>query len=111
MPGAKASEKTESTKSPPTSYNYCMSEVQWKELEVTVANMSPEERLRLGRLLGKPQSSADAQSAVSSSAKSPAAKRSAHSSIGCMSDEAELLDEVVRNAMEARGNDPFRATQ
>lgn len=71
-----------------------MTQIQWQQLEATVAEMTDDEKRRLAAML------ADAASCQSSSSDNP--------SLGLFADDPDLLDEIMDGVYIARENHPFR---
>lgn len=75
-----------------------MTRLQWKQLEETVAELTPQEKERLTKLLDRSHDLP--QNGESTSGPSPL--------LGLMSDEPGLVDQVVEAAHSAREIHPLR---
>jgi hypothetical protein len=71
-----------------------MTQLEWQQLEATVAGMTDAERQRLAMLLESNRQ------AASASADNP--------SLGLFADEPELIDEIMKGVYEARETYPLR---
>jgi hypothetical protein len=73
-----------------------MTQLQWQQLEATVAGMSDAEKQRL-------------MSLVSSS--NPTSKTCPEAIIGAFAHEAELIEEIIQDAYRLRESQPFRTVE
>jgi hypothetical protein len=73
-----------------------MTQIQWQYLESIVSTMTSEDKHRLVVMLNAPQHDG--------------AQINGDSWIGCMANEGDLLDAVMKGVYEARENHPLRST-
>lgn len=70
-----------------------MTQIEWQQLEATVARMTDAEKQRLAALIEEPTSRKI---------------RSKNPSLGLFADAPELIDEIMRGVYDARENSPLR---
>lgn len=74
-------------------YNSSMTQLEWQQLEATVAKMTDDEKQRLVSLVSK---------SASTSQPSP------DSIIGAFAHESELIEQIIQDTYRLRETQPFR---